>query len=473
MSQPINVGLDFGSLYYRAAYISDGQIIPVPTADDRIWSGNITLLQTGKDFVFSSLKGQVGTGRTATYAGRKEAVEDIILDGFRGIKRKIEEYAGEEVGQVAIAVPARYSSFRRAEILKIAEKAGFAGGCLINDSTAASLAYTFEHTTSSTLLVYSMGYSGYEISLLRAAKQNLREIAHEGDDAPAGIDFDHSMIKACINLLRQELPAQETRSDPGRIYAEQLVEINNQVSVIKQQLGVEETTTCTFSIYNLGTPVRLSFSQALFEELIADPVQTTMESVDRILDEANMKYSDVDKVLLVGGSTHINYIQRQLEAHFGPRLIQPRDDMLARGAAIEANRLQSTEHTAVSSPQAHVNPSLGKEAAPTFVTAIPTAPLEALETLPNDPLSMEHSASDTIQETPNRLREEINLDIESLFSHLHMLMDKGDYERVDELLRLIAVKFEDTWKTLVQLRQGSIVSKTPLEKFISRLKRRE
>src|SRR5579859_407271 len=172
MSQPINVGLDFGSLYYRAAYISEGQIIPVPIADDRIWSGNITLQQTGKDFAFSSLKDQIGTGRTAAYAGRKESVEDIILDGFRAIKHKIEEYAGEEVGQVAIAVPARYSSFRRAEILKIAEKLGFRDTGLINDSTAAALAYTAEQATSSTLLVYSMGYAGYEISLLRAAKQN-------------------------------------------------------------------------------------------------------------------------------------------------------------------------------------------------------------------------------------------------------------------------------------------------------------
>lgn len=456
MSQPINVGLDFGSLHYRAAYISDGKIIPVPTANDRIWSANIVLQQTGKDFVFSSSKRQIGTGRTAPYAGRKESIEDIILDSFRGIKRKIEEYAGEEIGQVTIAVPARYSSFRRAEVLKIAEKAGFSGACLINDSTAASLAYTLEQAVSSTLLVYSMGYSGYEISLLRAAKQNLREIAHEGDDAPGGMDFDYSMINACINLLRQELPTQEAMLGPGRIYGEQLVEISNQVSIIKQQLGMEETATSVFSLNDLGVPVVLSFPRAFFEELIASQVQTTMESVDRILDEANMKYSDVDKVLLVGGSTHINYIQRQLEVRFGPRLIQPRDDMLARGAAIQAHRLQDTEHMAVSSPNAHANPLPEKEAVPTFVTTAPTGPLKALDTLPNDHSetpSIEHTVPDALPETAKRRREVIGLDIESLFSRLHTLIQGGDYEQVDELLRLVAVKIEDLREALAQSRQ--------------------
>lgn len=468
MSKPISVGLDFGSLHYRAAYISDGKIIPVPTANDRIWSGNITLQQTEKDFAFVSLKRQIGTGRTAPYEGRKESVEDIILDSFKGIKHKIEEYAGEEIGQVTIAVPARYSSFRRSEVLKIAEKAGFTGASLINDSTAASLAYTVEQPASSTLLVYSMGYSGYEISLLRAAKQNLREIAHEGDDAPGGMDFDYTMIYACINLLREELATQNVTFGQARIYAEQLIEISNQVSIIKQQLEVEDTANCLFSIYDLDVPIMLSFSRALFEELIASPIQTTMESVDRILDEANMQYSDVDKVLLVGGSTHINYIQRQLEARFGPRLIQPRDDMLARGAAIQANRLQSSEGSEASSPNTQVKPSPGKEATPTFVTVIPTGPLKAPDTLP-----IEHTAPTALPETARPNREVISRDIESLFSHLHALIRGGDYEQVDELLALIAAKLEETEETLAQSREGSPTGKTPLEKFMSRFKRRE
>jgi actin-like ATPase involved in cell morphogenesis len=461
MSKLINVGLDFGSLNYRAAYMSEGKIIPMPVGDDPIWSGSIILVPEEKDLAFSSLKRQVGAGRTVSFAGGKEAVEDIILRSLKGIKRKIEEFSGEQIGQVTISVPARYSSFRRSEILKIAGRAGLNKASLINDSTAAVLAYTFDREVSSTLLVYSMGYIGYEISLMRVAKQNLREIAHDGDNVPAGVDFDYSMILRCIDWFRQQNPSL-------RIYREHLVEINEQIVQIKQQLSVEKKATAVFSLYTFDRPIPLMFDRSSFEEIIASRIETTMESIDRILDEANMNRADVDNVLLVGGSTHIDYIQKQLEVRFGSCLIQPRDDMLARGAAIQADKLQRSEDVELALSSSLPKQSQGNEDTPIFITVSQTGPLDVLDAPPEGHLEMTDPFPGNQLEvlpTPRELRgiekgksnrptDVTYSGIDSLFRHIQTLIDAGDYQQVDELLTFMARKVRDVQDVLDKSRHG-------------------
>lgn len=450
MSKLINVGLDFGSLYYRAAYISDGKIIPMPVGDDPIWSGSIILVPEEKGMAISSLKRQVGAGRTVSLAGGKEAVEDIILRSFKGIKRKIEEYSGEQIGQVTISVPARYSSFRRAEILKIAEKAGFTKASLINDSTAAVLAYTFDREVSLTLLVYSMGYIGYEISLIRVAKQNLREIAHDGDNVPAGVDFDYSLILRCIDWLRQHIPSLS-------MYREHLVEINEQVAQIKQQLSVAKKATAVFSLYTFDKPIPLTFDRSSFEEIIASRIQTTMESIDRILEEANMQRADVDNVLLVGGSTHINYIQKQLEARFGSCLIQPLDDMLSRGAAIQADKLQRSEDVEPALSNSLPKQFQGNEDTPTFIAISHTGPLDVLDAPPDSHLEVLPAARELrgIAKGKSNWDKDVTYsDIDSLFRHIHTLIDAGDYQQVDELLAFVSGKVKDAQDVLEKTKQG-------------------
>jgi hypothetical protein len=476
MSKLINVGLDFGSLNYRAAYISDGKIIPMPVGDDPIWSSSIILVAEEKDLAFSSLKRQLGAGRTVSLAGGKEAVEDLILRSFKGIKRKIEEYTGEQIGRVTISVPARYSSFRRAEVLKIAGKAGFNKTSLLNDATAAVLAYTFDREVSSTFLVYSMGYIGYEISLMRAAKQNLREIAHDGDNVPAGMDFDYSLILRCIDWFRQHIPSL-------KIYREHLMEINEQVVQIKQQLSVEKEATAVFSFYTFDRtfdrPISLMFDRSSFEEMIASRIQTTMESIDRILEEANMKHTDVDNVLLVGSSTHINYIQKQLEARFGSCLIQPRDDMLARGAAIQADKLQRSEDDELALSNSLPKQSQSSEDTPSFITVSQTGPLGVLDAPPDGHLEVSTSSPDDRLEVTDSLpdnhlevlpaaREPGSLakgksnwhkdvtysDIDSLFRHIHALIDAGDNQQAVELLTFMAGKVRDVQDVLDKSKQG-------------------
>lgn len=411
MSAEISIGLDFGSLKYRAAYILDEAIVPVPTpAADTTWIGSIMLQPTQTGLTFSSLKYQLGTGEPMSFRGKRETVEDVVKDKFLTIKQSVEEYAGENIGHVVISVPARYSAYRRSETVKIAQAAGFGKVSLINDCTATALGYTCEQKEEdATFLVYSMGFIGFEVSLLRMAKGRLREISHDGSDSPSGRDFDVLVMAACVDLLKLNT----------KTYTDHWFDFRGIAAEAKHQLSVYPEATLSLPTYITGTePKSVLLKRADFEQAIDSQVQASMDLVDRILKDANLIPANVDKVLLVGGSTRIACIQRQLEERFGAKLIQPRDDILAKGAAVQAIKSADKTPGPVYLPTEAVIGEHTKEGKPT-------------------PVVEEH----IIQ---YREDEMLPPPVEPLFDYVRKLADRGAYEKADEFLEgiLKRVDFE-------------------------------
>lgn len=431
MSQSISIGLDFGSLQYRAAYVFEGAIVPVPVpAGDRTWIGSVIFQPTQTGITFSSLKYQLGTGQALAFRGVREAAEDVIRDTFLNIKQSVEDYAGESVEQVVISVPARYSAFRRSEVIKIAEAVGFGKATLINDCTAAAIGYTFDTGEEAlTLLVYSMGFIGFEVSLLRMARGRLREIAHEGSDSPSGRDFDLLVMRACVELFRSRGTPLPTKT-----YTDHWFDLRIIAAGVKEQLSVNDETLLSLPTYITGTePKDIRFRRTDFEQVIAPEIGTTMDLVDRILEDANLSHADIDKVLLVGGSTRIGYIQRQLEERFGPKLIQPRDDVLARGAAIQASILADRDQEPDYSLPAIVVEGDREKETPTLI----------------DEQRLSASAEASSDEI-----EVSRPEVEPLFDYAQKLMDSGDYEEADEFLKVILRKVESTRGELKRRRRG-------------------
>ena len=184
-----------------------------------------------------------------------------------------------------------------------------------------------------------------------------------------------------------------------------------------------------------------------FEQSIAQNVQTSIGWVDGILENANLSYADVDKVILVGGSTRINYIQRQFEERFGPKIIQPRDEILARGAAVQAARLTGEEPGSNHLPTATVIEVHSEEMYPFPIVEVQPAQQQ------NAGAKDEREPEEFVEAPPGDSKIE-RPEIEPLFDYAQKLMEGGDYEEADEFLRRILRRVRSVRSELKQMRKG-------------------
>ncbi len=338
----IQIGLDFGSLGYRAAYLLGAEIITVPIPPANMaWQGMI-LAQPDPQaqpfgLTFNSLKDYLGEGRQTLLGNTTQSGEEVVRDILLKIRQTITTYAGEDIQRAVLAVPARYSAFRRSALRRVAQEAGFTKTGLINDCAAAALGHTFGRQQPGTFLVYSMGFHGFECSLVRFARQQMRELASDGVDGPAGREIDLYLMGAIVETLEKNGIKVPLRVWTSRHW----VELHGLAAGLKESLAADENTVLEIPSYlTNAAPVPITASRQMLDRAVEPVVDNTLKIVSRMLEEANLTANNVDQVLLVGGSTRLNIVQKRLEAMFGAdKLVQPRDDLLARGAAIQASRL--------------------------------------------------------------------------------------------------------------------------------------
>jgi len=338
----IAIGLDFGSLDLRGAYVSGEEVISVPRpAAEGTWCSWLFIDAASEGgplgFTFTSLKHRVGDPKRFPWRGAEVLPEDAIQDTIASIKRAMEIYAGDEVSSAVISVPALYSARRRALLRTVAEDAGLGHVELINDCTAAALGHTHgADEAARTLLVFSMGYSGLEVAVVRSTHQRLRELVHEGLPAPSGRDFDLKIMLAAMETLRSQNMAL-----PVRVFTSQWFDFRYLASGVKERLSLHDVAALELPSYITGgEAVRIQFDRAHLEQFIAPDVERAVALVRAALDEVDMAPEHISEVVLVGGSTKIGLIQQQLSSLLGDKLVQPRDDLLALGAALQAERIR-------------------------------------------------------------------------------------------------------------------------------------
>jgi molecular chaperone DnaK (HSP70) len=338
---PIAIGLDFGSLTYRAVYLRDNSIVPVPMPPDAsAWRGLIFMEAEPNlpplGLTFTSLKYQLGDGTPFAWRGAQQTPEAVLHEILADIKRNTEIYAGDVIDRTVIAVPARYAARRRSTLREVAQEAGLGKVDLINDCTAAALGYAHgQDDRPWTLLLYSMGFIGYEISLVRYARQRWRELVHEGGAAPSGRDFNLQVMAGAISAVRHA-----GMDLPYRAFSGQWFDFHHLASNLKEDLSIAEEGMLYLPPYITGNEtLPVKFQSSRLAEVIRPQVAVTIDVVKQALEDAGLSPIDVDRVVLVGGSTRVPEVQRQLEDLFGDKLEPPRDDLIARGAALQAQKL--------------------------------------------------------------------------------------------------------------------------------------
>jgi len=266
--------------------------------------------------------------------------QEISAMVLQKMKKTAEDYLGQEVTDAVITVPAYFSDSQRQATKEAGEIAGLNVKRIINEPTAAALAYGLDKkTTDLKIAVYDLGGGTFDISILELGEGVFEVKSTNGDTHLGGDDFDHNVIE----WLAEEFKKEENidlRKDPMAL---QRLKEAAEKAKIELSSSAETDINLPYITSVDGVPKHLvrKLTRAKFEQLCDEQFKATMEPCRKALADANMKASDIDEVILVGGSTRIPKIQKMVEDFFGKtpsKGVNP-DEVVAVGAAIQGGVL--------------------------------------------------------------------------------------------------------------------------------------
>jgi molecular chaperone DnaK len=259
---------------------------------------------------------------------------------LRELRQWAEQFFGEPVDRAVITVPAYFNDAQRQATKDAGRLAGLEVLRLVNEPTAAALAYGLHEKRSGKVAVYDFGGGTFDISILKLVSTGEGEIyqvlSTNGDTHLGGDDLDNLLLsRAREEILREH--GVDLAAHP-----EAVQELRKSLIRAKHDLSAEDRTAVIFDLPGGGTWVR-EFSRAEFESWIAPIVERTIGPVKMALGDAKLAPSDIDEVVLVGGSTRVPLVRRRVEEFFGrrPHIELNPDEVVALGAAVQADILES------------------------------------------------------------------------------------------------------------------------------------
>jgi len=310
---------------------SDGeQIVGKPAKNQAIQNPDNTV---------ESIKRHMGEEYTVELEGEEYTPEQVSAMTLQKIKRDAEEYLGEEIERAVITVPAYFSDRQRQATKDAGEIAGFEVERIINEPTAAAMAYGLDDESDQTVLVYDLGGGTFDVSVLELGGGVYEVVATNGDNGLGGDDWDRAIIDWLADDFEAEhgIDLREDRQALQRLYEaaeEAKIELSNRK---------ETTINLPFIAADDDGPKDLeaSLTRAKFESLTSELVERTVGPAEQALEDAGLSKSDIDEVILVGGSTRMPMIQGKVEEITGqePKKNVNPDEAVALGAAIQAGVL--------------------------------------------------------------------------------------------------------------------------------------
>jgi molecular chaperone DnaK len=288
----------------------------------------------------ASIKRKMGTSEKVNANGKDYTPEEISAKILGKLKSDAEAYLGEKVTKAVITVPAYFNDSQRQATKNAGKIAGLDVERIINEPTAAALAYGLDkQDKSQTILVYDLGGGTFDVSILELGDGVFEVKSTSGNNHLGGDDFD----KRVSDYLVEEFKKENSVDLSGDAMAMQ--RIKDAAEKAKKDLSGMATTQISlpFITQKDGNPLHLdmSLTKAKFEALNKDLFDSTMEPVRKALKDANMSAKDIDKVILVGGSSRIPYIQDLVKKELGQepnKSVNP-DEVVAMGAAIQGGVL--------------------------------------------------------------------------------------------------------------------------------------
>jgi molecular chaperone DnaK len=291
------------------------------------------------DRTLISIKRFMGTDHRNTIDGTPYSPEQISAMILQKLKTDAEAYLGESVTAAVITVPAYFNDSQRTATKNAGEIAGLKVLRIINEPTAAALAYGLDKKNNETILVYDLGGGTFDVSILEVGDGVFEVKSTSGDTSLGGDDFDHRIIEFLAAEFQKE-NGIDLRKDKQA--AQRLKEAAEKAK-IELSASVTTNVNLPFITASQDGPLHLdvNLTRAKFDDLTRDLVERTAESVNQALRDAKLSASDIDEVILVGGSTRIPAVQEQVRKMIGKepnRSVNP-DEVVAVGAAIQAGVL--------------------------------------------------------------------------------------------------------------------------------------
>ena len=289
---------------------------------------------------YQVLKGENNTPRVAI-DDRKYTPQEISAMTLQKMKRTAEEYLGQEVTGAVITVPAYFNDSQRQATKEAGEIAGLEVKRIINEPTAAALAYGLDKkSTDQKIVVFDLGGGTHDVSILELGDGVFEVLSTDGDTHLGGDDFDQAIIEWLVDEFKSENSGLDLSKDPMAL--QRLKE-----AAEKAKIELSSTTSTEINLPYImpvdGVPKHLvrSLSRAKFEQLVDSLVKRSIEPCMSALKAAGLDKGDIDEVILVGGSTRIPAVQDAVKAYFGKepsKGVNP-DEVVAVGAAIQGGVL--------------------------------------------------------------------------------------------------------------------------------------